>query len=207
MIVLLDMDGVLVDFVTPVLEAHNLTDYDPQGEWDFCKLYPMTKQEFWAPISSAEWWENLSPDPDINFFMHLTEKHFRRIVSSPSGCEGAMIGKQRWVKKYIPHLAPAILTGEKWLLAGWDTLLIDDRDDFVDGFREAGGMAVLVPRPWNSNRGLDLRTHVEKEFKRYERLHHTGRRFEHRPRTEDAGVRIAGRPPAAQPIPHGARGV
>ncbi len=41
----------------------------------------------------------------------------------------------------------------KSLLAGPDTLLIDDKDENITEFRAGGGHGILVPRPWNKLHG------------------------------------------------------
>lgn len=60
-------------------------------------------------------------------------------------------GKMMWVNGNLPiYLKRTIITqAPKHLLARPDTLLIDDKDENVDGFREAGGKAHLICRPWN----------------------------------------------------------
>jgi len=61
-----------------------------------------------------------------------------------------------WVKEHLSrYYKQLIITmAPKHLLAKPDTLLIDDKDENVEGFWDAGGKAILVPRPWNSNHKL-----------------------------------------------------
>ena len=46
-----------------------------------------------------------------------------------------------------------IFTGAKKFIAGPGRWLIDDKDANVEAFRAAGGQAITVPRPWNSEHG------------------------------------------------------
>ena len=82
-------------------------------------------------------------------------------------------GKWAWIRDNLPiYLKRTIITqAPKHLLARPDTLLIDDKDENVDGFREAGGKALLIPRPWNrAHLQADRTVEVVKEF--LERITH-----------------------------------
>jgi 5'(3')-deoxyribonucleotidase len=60
-------------------------------------------------------------------------------------------GKALWVNKWIPVFNKRFIIthAPKHLLAGSDTLLIDDKDQNIEEFVAAGGQGILVPRPWN----------------------------------------------------------
>lgn len=45
-----------------------------------------------------------------------------------------------------------ILTNRKEVFSGPGRALIDDRDENVEGWEKAGGIGVLVPRPWNKTK-------------------------------------------------------
>jgi hypothetical protein len=71
-----------------------------------------------------------------------------------------------WIHDNLPewlHREYAI-TPRKWRFARPDALLIDDYGENIRLWREKGGPAIMVPRPWNDLFGLDPQTHVERNL-------------------------------------------
>jgi len=64
-------------------------------------------------------------------------------------------GKALWVQKHLPEYSKRLIVTPvpKSEFAHRDILLIDDKDENVEGFVKAGGNAILVPRPWNELHG------------------------------------------------------
>ena len=78
------------------------------------------------------------------------------ILTAPMPNPGSWTGKYLWVEKNMPakFLKNIIMSVvPKSLLAGPDTLLIDDKDENIAEFVAAGGCGILVPRPWNELHG------------------------------------------------------
>lgn len=167
--VLLDMDGVLVNFVKGALKAHNINisvnDFykGHEGEWNIVpiiqKYIPgFTDNKFWEPMND-EYWANLEPMEDFEEILSLLEERFDRssitICTSPSENEGCIPGKRRWIKKYMPshyHRTYAQNFGpKKWLMAHRRHILVDDHNKNCREFVDYGGHAASVPRLWNSN--------------------------------------------------------
>ena len=164
--VFVDIDGVLADFATEVLLVHNagVSQSDcidveafmsqwPRGEfemWD--RMGYESVGDFWEMIAgSPSFWNAMTPYPWATQLM-LAARVFGdvSILSSPSGDPKCWSGKKSWRDAYFPA-TPLILCKEKELIATPDRLLIDDRDEGVDKWRDAGGQAILFPRLWNSN--------------------------------------------------------
>ena len=62
--ILLDLDGVLVNFIAGAMKAHNISLTDlgewPPGEWHLDKIMKMTPADFFAPLERDEsFWFNL----------------------------------------------------------------------------------------------------------------------------------------------------
>ena len=78
----------------------------------------------------------------------------------------AWSGKAAWVNKHLSFYNTRLIitTASKLLLAGPNTLLIDDRDKNVEEFRKAGGQAILVPRPWNKNHDMPTLPHLREKL-------------------------------------------
>jgi len=158
--VFLDMDGVIADFHQGV---YNIFD-EPYNYEKLPRAY-----DFWTtwnkPIIRNEvnikcndnFWANLPWTHDGHQILDAILKIFSinqiYLLTVPMPNVESATGKMRWVAKNIPELYSHTLVGAvpKELLAKSDTLLIDDHDKYVDAFREAGGEAIRVNRPWNIN--------------------------------------------------------
>jgi hypothetical protein len=87
--------------------------------------------------------------------MQATEKRFGLenifLCSSPCETSGCIVGKAWWVDKHLPNYSRRlILTNRKDIFSGPGRVLIDDRDDNIGDWIDAGGAGILVPRPWNA---------------------------------------------------------
>lgn len=148
--VFLDMDGVLVDFMTAVCRMFKLPE-------------PPQIYNFFEPIR-----EEVNKTATTSFFYNLKWMHDgKEILSSvldrfpqeniylltalmPNPESGT--GKLLWIREHLPRWykeQTIISTAPKHLLARSDTLLIDDKNENIDEFIEAGGRGLLVPRAWN----------------------------------------------------------
>lgn len=163
---LLDLDGVLVSLVEGISKAHNFMNpwHDEEhhgkyfGSGKMCELWKITDSKLWS-VSNAEFWAGLDPMPDYKEILEKLELFFGRknicILSNPT-CRTGYIeecaeGKIRWIKEYIPQYEYQFLLGPaKQFCANKYSVLIDDYDSNVNKFRDHGGKAFLVPRPWNS---------------------------------------------------------
>lgn len=157
--IFLDMDGVIVDFMKGAHEFHNLPysygDFPyPVNEWYFVHHTGMSNNEFWSPLGEA-FWEGLDWTPDGLEIFHMlqdaTHLENMAILTAPVLNAGCSAGKMTWVRNNIPALKRrVIVTNAKEMCAHPDALLIDDADKNVNLWRANGGVAILVPRKWNS---------------------------------------------------------
>lgn len=169
------MDGVLADFhkgVYDVFQQPYLYDMS-LATWNFWEDWkiPITREGLNIRCD-AHFWEHLPWTHDgLDIFEAIRSKFKPEqiyILTNPVvGGAGTATGKMLWIEKYLPgFIKRTIITqAPKDLLAKSNTLLIDDNDSYVDGFREAGGKALLVPRPWNRAHGQADRTvQIVREF-------------------------------------------
>lgn len=153
------MDGVIADFHKGVYDIFQQPyRYDKSlATWNFWEDWkPPLKREDINAKCSAHFWEHLPWTHDGLEIFEIIRSKFRPeqiyILTNPViGDAGTATGKILWIEKYLPGFIKRIIITQapKGLLAKPDTLLIDDNDSYIDGFREAGGKALLVPRPWN----------------------------------------------------------
>lgn len=127
--------------------------------------------EFWD-FYSREVWENIPMSPQADQILEFASLFGTAnvcLLSATTLCPNQLAGKLKWVQRFLPNwLHRQYLFGpRKWFCAGPDSLLIDDSDDNVHAFRKAGGHAILIPRPWNSNRGKDTSSYLKQQFSRF----------------------------------------
>jgi hypothetical protein len=73
------------------------------------------------------------------------------ILTSPSKDPAAAAGKTRWLQSVFGRDFRSYLIGpDKQSCARPGAVLIDDRDENCDSFRQAGGRAIVFPQRWNS---------------------------------------------------------
>jgi len=157
--VLLDLDGVLVDFYRGVFDLEGCHDYftDPTHHGVYSlplSLWGMTTKEFWSKLD-YNFWVNLKPTAECYQIIEMLESKFGRknicILSTPTLHPSCIAGKLTWINKNIPDYKRQYLIGpRKEFCAHDDALLIDDCDDNIVKFIQNNGNAILVPRIWNS---------------------------------------------------------
>lgn len=166
LLVELDMDGVVADFIagacavhgresSPYIAGQSYFDEETNTEADIEPLFGFeSKSAFWKPMEE-EWWANLPKTPECDDIVATILRYFEpkdvAVLSAPSRNLGSMPGKIRWLTKNIPFLdRQFIFAPSKKFCAGPGRILIDDRDKNTQEFIKAGGQAFLFPRPWNS---------------------------------------------------------
>ena len=171
--VFLDVDGVLANFRKGIHEAFDkLYDYPTLSpKWTFWDDWPDVTFEMVNAVCTIPFWTGLEWMHDGYDILTAVEYKFAPtqicLLTTPMPNLESASGKMIWVHDHLPnYLKRTIITqAPKHLLARPDILLIDDKDRNVDGFREAGGKALLVPRPWNrTHLQADRTVEVVKEF-------------------------------------------
>ena len=164
MIVFLDMDGVLVDFVGGINKVFSLPKEFPPPkadglpQWNWFENYGLTSREVNA-VCDIDFWANLEWMHDgKQIFKYIEERVDQSniyLLTTPMPNPGSGTGKMLWVNKHLPRYSERtiITQAPKSIFAGLDRLLIDDKDENVTEFVAAGGQGILVPRPWNELRG------------------------------------------------------
>lgn len=151
--ILLDMDGVIVDLVGGFKEIFG----EPEREdtWDVHGWWNIGHDTFWRKTENERFWSNLKGyDGWHNFLNGLMMIDDVILCSSPRDCPYSFSGKFKWIQKNLGEdFKDYIFTPQKQIFASIpNIILIDDYDENVDKFRESGGRAILVPRPYNKNR-------------------------------------------------------
>ena len=150
----LDLDGCIVDFVGGVMKHYDLKcSYNDIKMWD--SLYDYwsgTQAEFWEGIPES-FWENLDFTPEGKKILDLVAPFKPTILTAPPRTGAS--GKQKWIQKNLPEYfdhGRYLIGPAKEAVAGPGRVLIDDADHNIRSWVKAGGIGILVPRAWNSNR-------------------------------------------------------
>lgn len=164
--VYLDIDGVLADFTQGVFRAVG-RKYDYND--------PVLKNWMWYgdigfdlpqidSLCNINFWAGLPWMHDGKEILQLVERAFNNIylLTTPMPNPGSYTGKMLWIERHLPkYINRTIITQiPKQHFANVTSLLIDDRYENCYQFQNAGGLAILVPRPWNGG-GLTLPTLTE----------------------------------------------
>lgn len=155
--VFLDMDGILVNFRKGIRDVFGKPyDYPTLSpKWKFWDDWPDVSFAMVNAACTTEFWTDLEWMHDGHSILGAIWEVFSAgqvyLLTTPMPNLESAFGKMIWVHDHLPmYLKRTIITqAPKHLLARPDTLLIDDKDENVDGFREAGGKAHLICRPWN----------------------------------------------------------
>jgi len=166
---ILDLDGVIIDFVRPAMALHSggiatEADYPPDCQWNIVRATNrVRKQNGFGPVTPAHFWSSL----DYDFWMNLKMYPFAQafvetlggfgdihIATAPILSSECVAAKFDWINMYLPAYSRKHSIGaDKSVMANSNSVLIDDRDKNCKDFIEAGGHAILVPRPWNKRVG------------------------------------------------------
>jgi len=177
--ILLDVDGVLADFVGGVCRAFDrdpkqVIDAWPAGTYDVVNALGITKREFWSRLDGlgAGFWDELEVYPwATEFYERLSDYAPVTLLTSCSRDPGSAAGKVSWIKRLFGKDFRSYLIGpDKIACAHPGALLIDDYERNTSEIEDAGGNSVLFPRVWNS--------HYKKEGIAFEDALHSLQRFE-----------------------------
>ncbi len=157
--VLVDMDGVLCDFVSAAMRVHG-SSYDaslwPAGSDELFEILGVSVATFWQKIDQFDaeqgFWSRLKAYSWHHDLIAMVEPFGFTIATSPSRDPFCAAGKIQWLQRHLGERFNAYMVGmQKFLLAAPGRILIDDRDRECDRFRDAGGESIVFPQPWNSN--------------------------------------------------------
>lgn len=155
MIIFIDMDGVLCDFVSAAFKVHGRTYCEssfPRYVYELEGILKVTTETFWEKIHEhgEDFWVNLEPYPWCHELVTWMQKLGDVVIAtSPSRCHTSYAGKRRWlVNNGLGHL-PSMFGAHKHLMAAPGRVLIDDAEHNLKAWAQRGGIDVRFPQPWN----------------------------------------------------------
>jgi len=187
MIIMLDMDGVVTDWIGGVcnllgVPLDKLSLLWPPGKYDIelaLSAYferEFTEDELWDRINHAEkfegFWRHLEMLPWAQQLLDLVEDMGSEwyYCTSPSRHASSFSGKRLWMQRHHgDKFRDYFLTKHKHLLANPVTVLIDDSKSKIKKFKKHGGHTILFPRFYNGAKEQDCDdpiSYVEAEMAR-----------------------------------------
>ncbi len=164
--ILLDMDGVIVNFVEGANKVHYKTPII-WNRWEAYKDAGLTTSDFWEKITNKgeRFWYELEPYPWANELINILTRQFGLNIifcSTPAKDGYSAAGKMHWLEKYYPTYAgDFILTPRKDILSNSGCIMLDDSDDNINAY---SGDRILFPQPWNKNKGKHKIAHVSSKL-------------------------------------------
>ena len=151
--ILLDMDGVLVNFSRAACKAHGREGHIPKCFNFFKHEWGMSTSHFWNVIDNIDnFWLNLEKFPwtdDLLNYLHKNQLEYT-ICTSPSLSSKAASEKIEWMRKHInPQFKNFLIGRQKYLMSNPNHLLIDDSER---NCAEYVGPHILFPSSENRNR-------------------------------------------------------
>lgn len=172
MSILLDLDGVIVDFISGAIKAFGmnhdevLSRWQP-GEWHIEPAMRIPESDFWQSIERVpDFWINL---PAYSWADDLYDQLAKLdeviICTTPTRDHNCASGKIQWLQKWKgKNFRKYVITAHKEILATESNILVDDRDDNIRKFVNKGGKGVLFPAIQNSRhyaRSINVSTTID----------------------------------------------
>jgi 5'(3')-deoxyribonucleotidase len=161
--ILLDMDGVMVDFVGAACKALGRNTDDVYGSWKHGNYdvvaaigFGLEAPEMWKTIEALgeDFWVNLSMYPWSQRLydecVKLADVYF---LTKPTYDPRCASGKMIWLQRFLKDSSKArnfLIGPAKHLCGKPKNILVDDADSNVNDFKKYGGNAILWPQIWNS---------------------------------------------------------
>ncbi len=159
----LDMDGVIADFHGGIARAFGVP-----FKWSSPNVWTVEEglgiPGPWHSVCNEAFWENLGFTECAAGLLELIASKFKldeicvmthyplEMGYGIDYLDQCYVGKMKWLQRKAPALASHFImtTAPKSFAASPWSVLIDDSDKNCQEFIEAGGNAIVVPRPWNS---------------------------------------------------------
>lgn len=148
MIILIDLDGVTVDFQKQLIEYS--WKYYNQGIDDYkFEDYSLVVKHFFEIYSKDQFFETLEPiEGSLETIEKLNKAHDCYIVTAPAPLvPTSLTEKQRWVNKYLPDLSNKIFVTKHKHMVNGDILI----DDFSHNLEKFPNKSICFNQPWNKN--------------------------------------------------------
>ncbi len=134
--IFLDMDGVIADFDKGVSHIF--------GQSPDSVIASLGNMNFWKQLNDIDhFWLYLKPMSDSGELWNYIKSYDVTLLTTPvSFVKTCKQDKKAWAEKYLGNI-DVIFSAHKEKYAEPNTILIDDREDNIRKFNEAGGIGIL----------------------------------------------------------------
>lgn len=149
---ILDMDGVFVDFTGGLFKRHGWTrpkgllwvQANHKGHQD---VFATCDYDFWADLD----WTPQGRELVQGFLRDFGARNIYTFTSPLwENLRGCYDGKRAWLAKHVPELLENYIPASvKHIAAGPNALLVDDRHENLNAFLDHGGNVMPMPQSWN----------------------------------------------------------
>lgn len=156
---ILDCDGVIADFRKHSLDCIGVSEDELGGGKDkycfFDWLEEKKRKELFKHFERQDFWETIPKYPWSDMLVDFCLEHGNVLVMTWAwdSAPGSFAGKHAWFQKHypeLPHWIGCHSASRNIAALAPRTILVDDRQENVSAFRDAGGMAFLWPAPYNN---------------------------------------------------------
>jgi len=146
--VYVDMDGVLTDFERRFEQFAGVTPEEFMSQKTIEVGERKATEQFWDLIDNqigVRYWAGMPWMPEGETLYKHIKKYKPTILTSPSRDESSRIGKGVWIKRNMsgtPYIFGFKASG-KAKYAAPNAILIDDREDNIQSWKQAGGIGIL----------------------------------------------------------------
>lgn len=158
--ILLDMDGVMCNFIGGCCKLFNVDEEKalkewPRNQYDVEPILKTTTKELWKKVDreGKDFWARLN---EYSWSKTLYSECLTRgdvyFITAPSNDPQSLAGKLEWMKKFTHNSSfrNYLVGSPKFLCANAKNILIDDNCRNCNSFSKASGYSILFPQPWNS---------------------------------------------------------
>lgn len=163
MIVYLDIDGVLADWVGAIEEMFDVeldrSSYNIHGQLGLTRsaLFEELDGEFWATLPKTALADEI-------MLWAATKGTVRLCTAACHESPEAAWGRHEWCNKWYPDVE-LVAIKSKYLLANGQCVLVDDVANNTDLFTAHGGRGILYPAPHNAMRNVkDPLAYLERQL-------------------------------------------
>ena len=151
-IILIDMDDVMTDLLTPWVEylneKHNLSVYTQDiTAWDMSQFFPtLSKKEIYQPLDEENFWKTVKPHEGAVYNINKLCEEYKVYVVTATSLNNIKYKVDHIIKPYFPFINPRniIVSNNKQMISG-DVLIDDNVNNLLGGKYDK----ILFSRPHN----------------------------------------------------------
>lgn len=152
--ILIDMDDVMTDLLTPWVEylndKHDLSVYTSDiTAWDMSLFFPtLSKEEIYQPLDEENFWKTVKPQEGAVYYLNKLCNEYQVYIVTATSLNNIKYKVDHIIKPYFPFINTRniIVSNNKQMISG-DVLIDDNINNLLGGKYDK----ILFSRPHNYN--------------------------------------------------------